>query len=220
MRWIALYTQKIISLHSLAKHAQTTTDLLCEAYRGQQVGNGLDKAELFKNALSASFTGQEALHLITVCDLPHNQDKRNQLQYATDLIIGWLSEDATLQTLNNTGHQAELIGSDKTRDFLTKKTITHGADIQTPTKQIELVFDYTNHWTKANKLDLRDNKLDYLKENNITLLGIAPRTGKAFLITDYSEFTHGHIPAYNKNGWTLQNVSQHLKPISQIISEI
>ena len=220
MRWIALYTQKIVALHSLAKHAGTTTDTLCEAYSGQQVGNGLDKAELFKSALSGPYTGHQALHLITVCDLPHNRDKRTELQYATDLIIGWLSEDATLQILNNAGHQATLVGADKTRDFLTKQTITHGADIQTPKTQIELIFDYTNHWSKANKLDLRDNKLEYLQNNNITLLGIAPRTGQAIVITDYTHFTHGHIPAYNKDGWTLQNAKDHLKPISEAITQI
>jgi hypothetical protein len=136
------------------------------------------------------------LHINEVCNLPHNKDSRTPLQYATDLIIGWLSEDAILKMIPD----AQLIGADKTRNFLTKETISHTADIQTPTKTIELIFDYTNHWSKADKLDLRDNKLDYLKQNNITLLGVAPRTGKALVITNYDNFTYGEIPAYSKSG--------------------
>lgn len=216
MRWIALYTQKIVALHSLTKHAETTPAALCEAYADAKTQNGLLKADIFKSALTGKYTAKQVLHINEVCDLPHNRDTRTPLQYATDLIIGWLSEDAILKMIPN----AQPIGADKTRDFLTKETISHTADIQTPTKTIELIFDYTNHWSKADKLDLRDNKLDYLKQNNITLLGVAPRTGKALVITNYNEFTHGHIPAYNKNGWTLQKVSQHLKPINEAINEI
>ena len=216
MRWIALYTQKVIALHALAKHAGTTPAALCEAYSDSTTPNGLVKADMFKNALTSKYTAQQALYINEVCNLPHNQDNRTQLQYATDLIIGWLSEDATIKMIP----QAKLIGTDKNRDFLTKTTITHDADIQTPNNTIETVFDYTNHWTKANKLDLRDNKLQHLKNNNITLLGIAPRTGQAIVIKNYDNFTHGHIPAYGKTGWTLHNVSQHLKPINEAIAHI
>jgi hypothetical protein len=216
MRWIALYPQKIIALHSLAKHAETTPAALCEAYSQEKTQNGLLKADIFKSALTGNYTAKQVLHINEVCDLPHNKDNRTQLQYATDLIIGWLSEDAIVKMIPD----AQLIGADKDRDFLTKETISHSADIQTPNKKIEVIFDYTNHWSKADKLDLRDNKLDYLKQNNITLLGVAPRTGKALLITNYDDFTYGEIPAYGKSGWTLQKVSQHLKTINETISQI
>jgi hypothetical protein len=216
MRWIALYTQKIVALHSLTKHAETTPASLCEAYADAKTKNGLLKADIFKSALTGNYTAKQVLYINEVCDLPHNRDSRTQLQYATDLIIGWLSEDAILKMIPD----AEAIGTDKDRDFLTKETISHTADIQTPTKTIELIFDYTNHWSKHDKLDLRDNKLEYLKENNITLLGVAPRTGKALVITNYDDFTHGYITAYSKDGWTLQKVSQHLQPISEAISKI
>jgi hypothetical protein len=216
MRWVALYPQKIIALHSLAKHAETTPAALCEAYSDAKTPNGLLKADIFKSALTGNYTAKQVIHINEVCNLPHNKDNRTPLQYATDLIIGWLSEDAIIKMLP----QAELIGADKTRDFLTKETISHSADINTPNGKIELIFDYTNHWSKANKLDLRDNKLDYLKQNNITLLGIAPRTGKAIIINDYNNFTHGEIPAYNKTGWTLHNVTQHLEPINEAIAKL
>jgi hypothetical protein len=216
MRWIALYTQKIVALHSLTKHAETTPAALCEAYADAKTQNGLLKADIFKSALTGNYTARQVLHINEVCNLPHNRDTRTSLQYATDLIIGWLSEDAILKMIPN----AQPIGADKDRDFLTKGAISHTADIQTPTKTIELIFDYTNHWSKADKLDLRDNKLDYLKQNNITLLGVAPRTGKALVITNYDNFTYGEIPAYGKSGWTLQKVSQHLKPINEAINEI
>jgi hypothetical protein len=220
MRWIALYTQKIVALHSLTKHAETTPASLCEAYADAKTQNGLLKADIFKSALTGNYTAKQVLYINEVCDLPHNRDNRTQLQYATDLIIGWLSEDAIITALNNNGTFAQPIGSDKDRTFLEKDDITHLADIQTPTKIVELVFDYTNHWVKHDKLDLRDNKKTHLETNGITLLGIAPRANKAFVITDYTGFTHGAIPAYGKTGWTLQGVKQHLQPISEAITHI
>lgn len=210
MRWTALYAQKNIGLLALAKQAGTTADELCARYNGQKLENGLDKGELFKNALSGSYNAKQVIYLYTTCNLPHHRDTRTPVQYATDLIIGWLSEDAVLTALNNRGCFAAGIGSDRDRNFLTDEQITHLADIETPTQLVEVVFDYTNHWVTHNKLDLRDNKKDHLETHNITLLGIAPRANKAFVLADYQNFTYGDIPAYGKKGWTLQNVKDRL----------
>lgn len=218
MRWVALYAQKNIGLHALAKHAGTTTDELCARYNGQKLENGLDKGELFKNALSGSYNAKQVLYMYTTCNLPHHRDTRTPVQYATDLIIGWLSEDAVITALNNRGCFATGIGSDRERNFLTDEQITHLADIETHTQLIEVVFDYTNHWVTHNKLDLRDNKKEHLEKNNIALLGIAPRANKAFVLADYQNFTHGDIPAYGKTGWTLQNVKDRLTTIDTALS--
>ena len=220
MKWVALYAQKNIGLLALAKQAGTTTDELCARYNGVKLENGLDKGDLFKNALSGSYNAKQVIYLYTTCNLPHHRDTRTPVQYATDLIIGWLSEDAILMALNNRGCFTEAIGSDRERNFLTDDQITHLADLQTPTQLVEVVFDYTNHWVTHNKLDLRDNKKEHLEKNNITLLGVAPRANKAFVITDYTQFKHGDIPAYGKTGWTLQGIKQHLKPISEVIAHI
>ena len=210
MKWVGLYAQKVIALHALAKQAGTTSDDLCARYNGIKLENGLDKGELFKNALSASYSGKQVLYLHTACNLPHHRDTRTPIQYATDLIIGWLSEDAILIALNNRGCFATGIGSDRERNFLKDGQITHLADIETSTQIIEVVFDYTNHWVTQNKLDLRDNKKEHLESNNIVLLGVAPRANKAFVLSDYQDFVYGDIPAYGKKGWTLQNVKDRL----------
>ncbi len=47
MKWVGLYAQKVIALHSLAKTADTTTDKLCARYDGIKLENGLDKGEMF-----------------------------------------------------------------------------------------------------------------------------------------------------------------------------
>lgn len=210
MKWVGLYTQKTIALHALAKQAGTTIDELCARYNGIKLENGLDKGELFRNALNASYDGKQVLYMYTACNLPHHRDSRTPIQYATDLIIGWLSEDAVLTALNNRGCFATGIGSDRDRNFLADDQITHLADIETPNQLVEVVFDYTNHWLTHDKLDLRDNKKEHLERNNITLLGIAPRANKAFVLADYQNFTYGDIPAYGKKGWTLQNVKDRL----------
>lgn len=220
MRWQGLFVQKIVGLHALAKSCGTSTDALVARYTGLKLPNGDDKGTTFKNALTGSYTGSQALYLINACNLTHNKDNRTPLQYATDLIIGWLSEDAILTALNNNGWNATPTGSDKNRDFLTKDTITHTADIQTRKGTLELIFDYTNHWSQADKLDLRDNKKTHLQNNNITLMGIAPRSGKGLLITpeELDQFIYGEIPAYGKTGWTLTGVSQILKPLPELLA--
>lgn len=217
MKWVGLYTQKTIALHALAKQAGTTIDELCARYSGIQLENGLDKGELFRNALTASYDGKQVLYMYTACNLPHHMDSRTPIQYATDLIIGWLSEDAIITALNNRGCFAVGIGSDRDRNFLADEDITHLADIETPNQLVEVVFDYTNHWVTNNKLDLRDNKKEHLEANNITLLGIAPRANKAFVLADYQNFTYGDIPAYGKKGWTLQNVKDRLVSIDEAL---
>lgn len=219
MKWVGLYTQKIVSLHALAKEAGTTVGRLCASYSDQKIGNGLSKAELFKNATTGSYTMNQALYLNEVCNLEHNRDTRTPLQYATDLIVGWLCEDTVVNILNNNGIMATLTGSDKDRNFLVKEDITHGADIETPEASIELLFDFTNHWVTYNKLDLRDKKYAHITNNGIHLLGIAPRTMMAIHISPDTmpEFQYGEIPAYGKNGYTLTPVSEYLKPLSQIL---
>ena len=174
MRWTALYAQKNIGLHALAKHAGTTTDELCARYNGQKLENGLDKGELFKNSLSGSYNAKQVIYLYTTCNLPHHKDTRTPVQYATDLIIGWLSEDAIITALNNRGCFATGIGTDRERNFLKDDQITHLADIETPTQLIEVVFDYTNHWVTHNKLDLRDNKMSIAATNGTLSLPSGP----------------------------------------------
>ncbi len=222
MKWTGLYAQKMVSLHALAKEADTTAGRLCGSYSDQTVGNDLRKAELFKSATTASYTRRQAMYILDTCDLEHNRDSRSPLQYATDLIIGWLCEDAVVKILDNRGVVATQIGSDRERNFLTKTAITHGADIQIEDSKIELLFDFTNHWSQKDKLDLRDNKYKYVIDNNIHLLGVAPRAMMAVHLRpdDMPEFKYGEIPAYGKSGWTLQNVKNRLKPISEVLANI
>lgn len=217
MKWTGLYIQKNIALLALAKHVGTTADELCARYDGVKLENGLDKGELFRNALNGSYDGKQVLYLYTTCNLPHHKDTRTPVQYATDLIIGWLSEDAIITALNNRGCFAVGIGSDRERNFLTGDQITHVADIETGSGLVEVVFDYTNHWLSNNKLDLRDNKKEHLDSKGITLLGVAPRANKAFVLADYQNFTYGDIPAYGKKGWTLQNVKDRLVSIDEAL---
>jgi hypothetical protein len=221
MKWTGIYAQKVISLHALAQEAGTTVGRLCGAYSEEKVGDDLSKADLFKSATTASYTRRQALYILEACDLTHNRDNRTQLQYATDLILGWLCEDSVVKILNNKGIMANHAGSDKDRNFLQQEAITHGADIETPELSIELLFDFTNHWQQHDKLDLRDNKYKHIVENKIHLLGIAPRTMTAVHIRpdEMPEFKYGEIPAYGKNGYTLKPMRHHLKKLSEILTQ-
>lgn len=220
MNWLGLYAQKIISLHSLAKTCGTTADELCAKYGDQTFGD-VQKQSVFRNALTGRFAGEEALYLIRACNIKHQKDNRTPLQYATDLIIGWLSEDAIIHALQTRNINPEMIGADKDRQFLDKNDISHSADISIKNQKIELVFDYTNHWKIHDKLDLRDNKKLALEQNSILLFGIAPRANSGFLIrpSDLTDFSHNHIPAYGKDGWTKTGISKQMESLAVLLDK-
>ena len=220
--WLFNYAQKRIAIEKLAAQTTTTIHAYCEQYRDQQVNNKVNKAELFRNSLTGKYTANETIYLLEQCKIPHKQDNRTPLQYATDLIIGWLSEDIMCTIMQNAQLPAQLTGTDQKRNFLADTDIDNQPDITINGTKVELLFDYTNHWARTNTLDIRDNKFTHLKNNGTLLLGVAPHNTKALLIdpTNLEGVVYGEIPAYGKMGYTIPEVKNRLAPISEVIEDL
>ena len=104
----------------------------------------------------------------------HRRDKRSSLEYACDLMVGWIIEDCVVDILNEMGYNTSLNGADRNRKLLLDPTadsdlkITiHGEEVL-----IESVNDFTGYWKKTKHVPLRDNKYLHLKQENSLLFGI------------------------------------------------
>lgn len=103
------------------------------------------------------------------------RDQRTAEEYACDLLLGWVTEDAIIKLFNVMGYKCEIISKDKRREFLkrptTKVDILVNLD-KDKESLIELVSDNTGFWIKTKKLHLREQKYERLLKQDGVLLGL------------------------------------------------
>ncbi|MBR5504343.1 MAG: topoisomerase DNA-binding C4 zinc finger domain-containing protein [Methanobrevibacter sp.] len=128
----------------------------------------------------------------------HRRDKRTSLEYACDLIVGWLIEDCTVEILNKLGYNTSLNSADKHRKILLKPTADSDLKVYIDGKEvlIEQVNDFTGYWKKTLHVPLRDNKYNNLKDENSLLFGI-DYVNELFFILNVPETEANYIP-YHK----------------------
>jgi hypothetical protein len=116
----------------------------------------------------------------------HFRGDRSGAEYAADLIISWIQEDALLLKFASMDILIELDGTDKTREFLpgTRVSATSDFVVRGPsgTRKLEVAYDATGHWRKKHNLDLRDSKLPKLQEESALLLGVAIPSAEGFVL--------------------------------------
>ena len=125
----------------------------------------------------------------------HRRDKRTSLEYACDLIVGWIIEDCTVEILNNLGYDTSLNGADKHRKILLSPTADSDLKVYINGKAvlIEQVNDFTGYWKKTLHVPLRDNKYLNLKKENSLLFGI-DYVNELFFILEVPETEANYIP--------------------------
>lgn len=125
----------------------------------------------------------------------HRRDNRSSLEYACDLMIGWVLEDCIVELLNMEGYETILNSADRDRKILTKPKADSDLKIMVDGEEIliELVNDFKGYWKRNNKVDLRDNKYANLKDENSLLLGIDYKYSE-FFILDVSKAEARYIP--------------------------
>lgn len=128
----------------------------------------------------------------------HRRDKRTSLEYACDLIVGWVIEDCTVEILNKLGYNTSLNSADKHRKILLKPTADSDLKVYLNGKDvlIEQVNDFTGYWKKTLHVPLRDNKYNNLKNENSLLFGI-DYVNELFFILNVPETEANYIP-YHK----------------------
>jgi hypothetical protein len=228
-QWIDLYTQKCQGIQKFAEITNVDINAVLEKYATATFNKTtINKRDAFKGALNRKVTAEEVQYFKTVCELP-NKDARKPSQYAIDIILGWITEDITIIYLSNSGISCVMAGTDKKREFLNPSQIGSNPDLfifyrDSQPAPLELIYDYTGYWEKANKLDLRLNKYENLKKRNALILGIAPEKSRALLLDtrkEHPDITKGKIVGYGgKEGYTLHNINQHLQPMHGIIETL
>jgi hypothetical protein len=205
-------------------------DLLTE-YEGKCFVDGVEKAPVFKAVLSSGLSEQQLQYLDNRCgkQYSHFRDSRSGAEYAADLIISWVQEDALLGVMTRAGLKVELDGTDKYRELLKPGEISATSDFVLTTRavsrKLELAFDATGYWRKTGKFDLRDSKFDRLVNEKSILLGVAILTREAFVIDTknmdgISIISIPHHPVYKKPAKTLLGVDKLLLPIENSVATL
>lgn len=155
-----------------------------------------EDVELCMNILDDSVTLENKEYIGSVLGYAHHRrDKRSSLEYACDLIVGWVIEDCTVEILNKLGYDTSLNSADKHRKILLSptadsdlKVYINGQDVL-----IEQVNDFTGYWKKTLHVPLRDNKYINLKNENSLLFGI-DYVNELFFILNVPETEANYIP--------------------------
>jgi len=158
----------------------------------------------------------------------HQRDKRTIEEYAKDLISSWIYEDIILNYLSKK-FNIKLYGTDRNRNILQNNKISSDSDFCiTKNKKfynIELVNSYTNYWKKFQRIDLRDNKFENLRNKQALLICIDIYNKEFYLIDLKNEININYInyhkpwrkPAYQIN---IQNISSHDFTIENLLNKL
>lgn len=155
-----------------------------------------ENVELCTNILDNSVTSENKEYIESVLGYAHHRrDKRSSLEYACDLIVGWLIEDCTVEILNKLGYNTSLNSADKNRKILLRPTANSDLKVYINGKEvlIEQVNDFTGYWKKTLHVPLRDKKYINLKNENSLLFGI-DYVNELFFILNVPETEANYIP--------------------------
>ena len=225
------YQNKILSCVAAMKEFGTTKLDLQEKYSNVFFDNSdINKLTTFLNLLNyRKIEPKTTSYLNSKCDhLQHFKDKRQGFEYAVDLMLGWLVEDAVLIFLKKNNISSSLGGTDASREFLNKKQISSHADLSINKKQLtnlEVFCDWSNTWERFNHADFRDQKFQSLKTNDAKVLGISPKISKGFLLDvkekscvfEKTDFIKGYG---GKPGYTIKNIRDFLCPLREVKKQL
>lgn len=121
--------------------------------------------------------------LNAVCNIPFNRDVRTPVEYAIDLIYGWLVEDIVYEFLLQNGFDVQKTGSDRNREFMSSGKIKSDLDLSVDGKPFDVYFDAQGYWKKNNKIDIRESKWRELEKNQASIICVS---AQGFALIDYS----------------------------------
>lgn len=131
----------------------------------------------------------------------HQMDKRTIEEYAKDLVSSWVYEDTILKYLEKY-FDIQLSGADKKRDILPNTKVSTDSDFcikkDDTLFNIELVNSYTNYWKEYQRIDLRDNKFEQLKNKKALLICIDIYNKEFYLIDLRNENKNIKYISYHK----------------------
>jgi hypothetical protein len=219
------YSNKIQSCKTAIELIGVDPVALSLCYSGASFrASDISKSALFRQVVVGQLSLENEVFLNDRCNLGHFKDSRKGYEYGTDLILGWLIEDAILERIRISGRIAILSGEDRYREFLSPREISTQPDIRIGNddnqRLLEVFADWKGHWRTKGTADLRDNKFNKLRFERALMLGISPTTSEGFVIdfsNDDAGFREAFIPAYGKTGYTTTRIQEYLQPLDKTI---
>lgn len=207
-------------------------DNALEKYQGETFVDGRPKQPVFAEVLASAISKKTAQYLEKRCGggaFHFFRGNRTGLEYAVDLILGWLVEDAIMQKLQDENLLPKLSGADRNREFLRNGKISASSDVEIETSHgprlLEVVDDKTGFWSREDAYDMRFAKYEKLVKEDAILLGLALVEGLAFSVemaaVDESEIAE--IPfhyVYKKPVRRLLNVRGRLRPLAAVLDDL
>lgn len=155
-----------------------------------------EDVDLCMHIFNSNVTNEDKNYIESVLGYAHHRrDNRSSLEYACDLMVGWVIEDCMVDILKMLGHDISLNGADKDRKLLLSPTSNSDLKINVNGKNvlIEQVNDFTGYWKKTLHVPLRDNKYKHLQNENSLLFGIDFKN-ELFFMLDVSKRKANYIP--------------------------
>ena len=210
-----------------------SVDDILKKYENQYFKNTkISKKVVFEQVLNLKLSN-ETFNFLEKCgsNLGEFSDVRRAYEYATDLIIGWISEDVILKKLedllrkNKMDVDIKLNGSDRNRDFLQRDEIKSQPDIMIGGRTLEVVDDWFACWTSSSPhWDLRNDKYNKLVKEQSLVIGFSSETKEGIFIDfkkDNPVFFQNKVKAWGyKQGYTTTDVKKYLHPIDNAYMEI
>jgi hypothetical protein len=217
---------KCKKLLALASYLETDLEKIVNSYGSSCfLHTEISKKEFFSSFLNGQISDAEGAQIADKCRLDFHRDMRSSLNYALDLILGWLVEDLILNKMKALGSSIELDGADKSREFLKSYEITVESDfvidgINGP-QSIELVVSWDDYWKNTNSLDLRSSKYEKLLKSKLDVrilaIDVSSQEGMVLTTTDIqSKIRRRNNPAWGgKLVYTFLGINDYRKPLSE-----
>jgi len=137
--------------------------------------------KLVNEAMSMNISKTHEDRLNELCSSQFSKESRTPVEYALNLIYGWLIEDCIYLWLVQHGYNVEKTGADKDREFLSGRKISAGEDLSIEEKPTDIFCDMDGYWSKNNTMDIRMSKYNKLKSDGL-IIGVSPKNGQVTVI--------------------------------------
>jgi hypothetical protein len=216
------YITKRDSIFDLMHMFDVSEEELHAKYNSKQFINKLT-SPVIDQCLSLNFSKETEHKLNNLCAITYNRDKRTPIEYALDLVYGWLTEDIVTIYLNRKGFNAKLIGADKDREFLKSKSVSSDADLIIDGRAADIYADMDGYWAKTGTLDLRINKYKKLVQEKSILIGVSSKF-EQILLLDFS--TNIDVEIRSNPNWggkevaTINNINRKVIELDNFKSDL
>lgn len=127
-------------------------------------------------------------------------DNRTPMEYAKDLVLAWIFEAYVMENLKKQGLKVERNGGDKNLLILNQRGVSIDSDFLVEGRRVELISNYTNYWEKNSCFELRDNKVDHLRDSKSLVIGVSTNYSNYLLIDFSKEIEDEYIASYSPFG--------------------